>query len=85
MGDSIDRKAAIDQLHQSYNLLDAERRLEDMPSTQSEPIGYQECANALLKMWMDEVLTDEEYSKIIAKLNAHLIRMAYEEREHYDQ
>ena len=34
--DLISRQAAIDQLHQSYNLLDAERRLEDMPSAQPE-------------------------------------------------
>ena len=34
--DMISRQGAIDQLHQSYNLLDAERRLEDMPSTQPE-------------------------------------------------
>ena len=29
--DLISRQEAIDQLHQSYNLFDAERRLEDMP------------------------------------------------------
>jgi hypothetical protein len=34
--DTISRQAAIDQLHQSYNLLDAERRLEDLPSAQPE-------------------------------------------------
>ena len=33
----ISRKEAIDQLHQSYNLFDAERRLEDMPPAQPEP------------------------------------------------
>lgn len=37
MDDLISRKAAIDQLHQSYNLLDAERRLEDLPSAQPDP------------------------------------------------
>ena len=36
MSDLISRQAAIDQLHQSYNLLDAEQRLEDLPSAQSE-------------------------------------------------
>lgn len=34
--DTISRQAAIDQLYQSYNLLDAERRLEDMPPAQPE-------------------------------------------------
>ena len=37
MDDLISRQAALDQLYQSYNLLDAERRLEDLPSAQPEP------------------------------------------------
>ena len=32
-------------------------------------IGYDDCANALLKMWMDNVLTDGEYYRIANKLN----------------
>ena len=32
-------------------------------------IGYDDCANALLKMWMDDVLTDGEYYRIANKLN----------------
>lgn len=36
MSDLIYRQDAIDQLHQSYNLLDAEQRLEDLPSAQTE-------------------------------------------------
>ena len=43
MSDLIDRQAAIDQLHQSYNLLDAERRLEDLPSAQPEIIRCKDC------------------------------------------
>ena len=44
-----------------------------IPSAQPEPheIGYPECANAMLKMWIDNVLTDGEYSRIMDKLNAH--------------
>ena len=38
--DMISRQDAIDQLHQSYNLLDAERRLEDMPSSQPEQRSF---------------------------------------------
>ena len=34
-----------------------------------EVIGYKECADALLKMWMDDVLTDGEYYRFIEKLN----------------
>lgn len=32
-------------------------------------IGYYDCSNALLKMWMDNVLTDREYYRIADKLN----------------
>lgn len=35
-----------------------------------KPISYQDCANALLMMWMDNVLTDGEYYKIMDKLNS---------------
>ena len=33
-------------------------------------ITYQMCANTLLEMWMDDVLTDGEYNHIMDKLNA---------------
>lgn len=44
-----------------------------LPSAQPEQheIGYSECANAMLKMWIDNVLTDGEYGRIMDKLNAH--------------
>ena len=32
-------------------------------------ITYYDCSSALLKMWMDNVITDTEYYQIIAKLN----------------
>ena len=32
-------------------------------------ISYDDCANAMLKMWMDNVLTDGEYNRIMDKLN----------------
>lgn len=43
------------------------------PPAQSEAkeIGYAECANAMLKMWIDNVLTDGEYNRIMDKLNTH--------------
>ena len=44
------------------------------PVTPKQPeyheIGYRECADAVLKMWMDNVLTDGEHNRIIDKLNA---------------
>ena len=40
-------------------------------STESEPrpISYLDCSNAMLKMWMDNVVTDGEYNRIMDKLN----------------
>ena len=34
-----------------------------------KPISYEDCANAMLKMWMERVLTDGEYNRIMDKLN----------------
>lgn len=47
MDDLISRQAAIDQLHQSYNLLDAEQRLEELPT--AEIIRCKDC-----KWWDDK-------------------------------
>ena len=45
----------------------------DLPSAQPEVrlIDYQDCSNAMLKMWIDNVVTDGEYNRIMDKLNAH--------------
>ena len=45
----------------------------NLPSAWPEvkEIGYAECANAMLKMWIDKVLTDGEYNRIMYRLNAH--------------
>ena len=45
--------------------------IDEQPTIQPEPheIGYDDCSNALLKMWMDNVLTDGEYYRIADKLN----------------
>lgn len=34
-------------------------------------ISYKDCADAMLKMWIDNVLTDGEYNRIMDKLNAY--------------
>lgn len=57
--DLISRQAAIDQLHQSYNLLDAERRLEDMPSAQPEPLTDKEQRIFLAAMGREEKVCEE--------------------------
>lgn len=87
MNDTISRQAAIDALGEKplawtegeYELglqnqwqsdVDA---LKAVPPAQPEvkEIGYAECANAMLKMWIDNVLTDGEYNRIMDRLNAH--------------
>lgn len=43
-----------------------------VPSAQSKTeISYIDCSNATLKMWIDKVLTDGEYNRIMDKLNEH--------------
>ena len=34
-----------------------------------KPIEYRACSDAMLKMWMENGLTDGEYNKIMDKLN----------------
>lgn len=81
VGDLISRQAVLELLRnitrnffgeiveESINV----ERIEALPSAQPEvkEIGYAECANAMLKMWIDNVLTDGEYNRIMDRLNAH--------------
>lgn len=55
------------------SLLKLKDDIKLLPSVQPEikPIEYRDCANAMLKMWIDKVLTDGEYNRIMDKLNAH--------------
>lgn len=50
-----------------------ERCLESAPSIEPKikPIEYRDCANAMLTMWMDNVVTDGEYNRIMDKLNEY--------------
>ena len=56
-----------------YKAKDIYSVIENLPSAQPEikPIEYRDCANAMLEMWMDKVVTDGEYNRIMDKLNAH--------------
>ena len=67
--DLISRQAAIHCLGFTW----PEDAIRNLPSAQPEvkEIRYAECANAMLKMWIDNVLTDGEYNRIMDKLNAH--------------
>lgn len=77
--DCISRQAAIDEIKALYEWHDtvtedrAVDHLKRLPSSEPEAkeIGYAECANAMVQMWIDTVLTDGEYHKIMDKLSAH--------------
>jgi len=76
MDDLISRQAALNStvtmVSEGLDWIPA-YHIKDLPSAQPEvtEIGYAECANAMLKMWIDNVLTDGEYNRIMDKLNAH--------------
>lgn len=57
----------------NIGLIAAEVAIKNLPSVQPgiKPIEYRDCANAMLRMWMDNVVTDGEYNRIMDKLNAH--------------
>ena len=64
----------ICEMIQNFQPIEPERKEGyQLPSAHPEQheIGYSECASAMLKMWIDNVLTDGEYSRIMDKLNAH--------------
>ena len=81
MSDLISRQAAIDIIEDFphgdvWNVESMEEmvyKIELLPSAQPEvkQISYTDCANAMLMMWMDKVLTDGEYNRIMDKLNEH--------------
>ena len=65
-----------DVLHGKYkfSLMYIWKNIMDLPSadvvpTEPQEIGYDQCANAMLKMWMDNVITDGEYNRIMDRLN----------------
>lgn len=73
MSDLISRDAAIKAIGERdpNSGVDAVTVLNKLPSvnTESQGIGYRECADAMMKMWMDNVLTDAEYYRIMDRLN----------------
>lgn len=83
LNDTISRQAAIDAIRKIYDSVGilgekwavdkCQMAIKDLPSVQPEvkPIEYRDCANAMLRMWMDNVVTDGEYNRIMGKLNAH--------------
>lgn len=39
--------------------------------TETRPISFEDCSVALVEMWMDNVVTDGEYKRIMGRLIAH--------------
>lgn len=82
MNDTIYRQDAIDELCDNCDNVKAVCAhypckqyiaIEQLPSEQPDviSIGYRDCANAMMLMWMDKIITDGEYNRIMDKLNAH--------------
>jgi len=77
--DLISRQQVIKEIKELFSMSDCYcdeyaivGMLNSMPSVQlgQYKIGYSECANAIL-MWINNMLTDEEYRHIMDKLNTH--------------
>jgi len=49
-----------------------------------QSISYEDCANALLMMWMENILTDSEYGKIMDRLNANRNKFVNANRNKFD-
>ena len=82
MDDVIGRKEAIDQLYQSYNLLDAERRLEDMPSAQPTLHGYNiEHLDLIARVLQKENLPPERVAEALVDIGrvVEIVRDEFEE------
>lgn len=59
-----------------------ERTVTDMKPNDEVTITYPICAAAMLKLWIDDVLTDDEYNRIMDKLNTWELNRR--EGEHHD-
>ena len=71
MKDALQEKVfhnLTDEFYGAMQVLD-ELPSADVVPTEPQEIGYDQCANAMLKMWMDNVVTDGEYNRIMDRLN----------------
>ena len=61
--------------HTNEVLKEVARGVGDIPPVTPEKttITYKDCSEAMMKMWIDNVLTDGQYNKIMDKLNAKYI------------
>ena len=78
--DAVSREAVLDEFDKWVNSrekyyehpVEFARSLMSLPPVTPErtTITYKDCSEAMLKMWIDNVLTDGQYNKIMDKLNA---------------
>lgn len=65
----------LDDYDIGYNdaISDVITKLSELPPAQQEikPIDYRDCVNAMMRMWIDNVITDSEYNRIMDKLHKH--------------
>ena len=68
MNDLISRRSLCEYALNQKDKSITPNEIMRFPSAEAE-VGYSECADAMLRMWIDNVLTDAEYSRIMDKLN----------------
>ena len=71
MKDALQEKVfhnLTDEFYGAMQVLD-ELPPADVVPTEPQEIGYDQCANVMLKMWIDNVVTDGEYNRIMDRLN----------------
>ena len=69
--DALQEKVFHNLTDEFYGAMQVIDELEpaDVVPIEPQEIGYGQCANAMLKMWMDNVVTDVEYNRIVDRLN----------------
>lgn len=82
----IDADALVYKLGVSDQDIYCKEIIEEEPTAlpERQEIGYGDCADATLKMWMDSVITDGEYKRIMDKLNKYWMREGQDERHNKD-
>ena len=77
----MEKDMGIKGSHYKYKCINCNTYIKTEPTISKmeqveEPteITYQNCSDALLKMWMDNVLTDAEYNRIMDKLNTEIAK-----------
>lgn len=76
MSDYVSRQYLLDEYDRQHKgppggarKIIEEAPSEDVVPAEPQEIGYDQCANAMLKMWIDNVITDGEYNRIMDRLN----------------